>query len=77
MKLTAVEWYAFEEAQIAVDWDNKKITASQFVEKKLNLVEQAKEMEAEQKKEAYNQGIKQGIKFAVNEEWGEEEGGAK
>ncbi len=76
MKLTAVEWYALEEAQIAVDWDNKKITASQFVEKKLKLVEQANEMQEQQRKEAYNEGIKEGIKIAVAEEWGEE-GGAK
>lgn len=76
MKLTAVEWYAREEAQLAVDWYNKKITASQFVEKKLNLVEQAKQMQEQQRKESYIEGIIQGIKFAVHE-WGEEKGGAK
>jgi hypothetical protein len=47
--ISAVEWYALEESQLALDWYNKKITASQFVEKKLNLVEQAKEMEEEQR----------------------------
>jgi hypothetical protein len=77
MKQTAVEWF---NQQLNLYGDmafNKEITLGQYHIKKQELLEQAKEMEAEQKKEAYNQGIKQGIKFAVNEEWGEEEGGAK
>ena len=61
--------------QTAVEWLFDRLQSEPFLTHE--DFKQAKEMEAEQKKEAYNEGIIQGIKFAVNEEWGEEEGGAK
>jgi hypothetical protein len=66
MKQTAVEWLF---SQLP---DHLRLSEDGF-----DTLQQAKTMEAEQKKEAYNEGMIQGIKFAVNEEWGEEEGGAK
>lgn len=65
MKQTAVEWL-FDQLP-----DHLRLSEDGF-----DMLQQAKEMEAEQKKEAYNEGIIQGIKFSVDEEWGEE-GGAK
>jgi hypothetical protein len=66
MTQTAVEWL-FDQLP-----DHLRLSEDGF-----DTLQQAKTMEAEQKKEAYNEGMIQGIKFAVNEEWGEEEGGAK
>jgi hypothetical protein len=56
-KQTAVDWYVRQEAQLAVDWKNKKISGLQFVEKKLKLFEQAKAMEKQQILDAVNATI--------------------
>jgi hypothetical protein len=61
--------------QTAVEWLFDRLQSEPFLTHE--DFKQAKEMQEQQRKEAYNEGIKQGIKFAVNEEWGEEEGGAK
>jgi hypothetical protein len=66
MKQTAVEWL-FE--QIPFEWSSSRAAFEAF--------KQAIEMQEQQRKEAYNQGIKEGIKIAVAIEWGEKEGGAK
>jgi hypothetical protein len=66
MKQTAVEWL-FDQLP-----DHLRLSEDGF-----DMFQQAKEMEDQQRKEAYNEGIKQGIKISVDEEWGEEEGGAK
>jgi hypothetical protein len=66
MTQTAVEWL-FDQLP-----DELRLTKNGF-----EMLQQAKELENQQKKEAYNEGIIQGIKFSVDEEWGEEGGGAK
>jgi len=52
MKQTAVKWYAMQEAELAVDLENKKITGLQFIDKKLKILEQALAMEKEQMENA-------------------------
>jgi len=66
MTQTAVEWL-FDQLP-----DELRLTKNGF-----EMLQQAKELEKQQKKEAYNEGIIQGIKFSVDEEWGEEGKGAK
>ena len=56
MKQTAVKWYAMQEAELAVDLENKKITGLQFIDKKLKILEQALAMEKEQIRKAYCDG---------------------
>jgi hypothetical protein len=61
-KQTAVEWYAEQEIELTLDFISKKINYFEYGIKKLRLIEQAKEMEKQQIKEACNQGYYDGYK---------------
>jgi hypothetical protein len=58
MKQTAVEWLANSIINLEERLRLKEINLNDFIEEKDLLVEQAKEMEKEQKEKAYEQGSK-------------------
>jgi hypothetical protein len=60
MKQTAVEFYSQEEIKLTLDFLENKITQLEYGIKKLRLVEQAKEMEKEQRIQDYSVGYSNG-----------------
>ena len=61
-KQTAVEWFSDNVWKLKSQLENKEITLFQFCSAYFKRYEQAKEMEKEQIKEAYNNGLS----FAIN-----------
>jgi hypothetical protein len=61
-KQTAVEWFSDNVWKLKSQLENKEITLLQFCSAYFKRYEQAKEMEKEQIKEAYNNGLS----FAIN-----------
>jgi hypothetical protein len=57
MKQTAVEWQHIELMRINFEYGTMKISPREFQEQIKDILDKAKEMEKEQKKDAYLRGI--------------------
>ena len=66
MKQTAVEWYAQHEIELTLEFLAKKISELDYGLCRLNLINQAKEMEKQQISKAYEQGSDDGYWHSEN-----------
>ena len=53
---TAVEWYAIEETNLTIDYTQGKLNELEYALKRLDILQQAKQMEKEQIVKAFDDG---------------------
>jgi hypothetical protein len=72
MKQTAVEWFFNEMENLRVKAEITNMDGNDFIIAKVKLLQQAKEMEKQQKKDFFNAGVRYGSGSVMANEWGED-----
>ncbi len=63
MKKTAVEWFSNESWKLKIQLENKEISIGEYAVAYVKLVDEAKEMEREQHRKTYHQGLNSNFQY--------------
>jgi hypothetical protein len=63
MKQTAIEWFSNKSWKLKIQLENKEINIGEYAVAYVKLVDEAKEMEKEQHRKTYHQGLNSNFQY--------------
>jgi hypothetical protein len=63
MKQTSIEWFSNKSWKLKIQLENKEINTGEYAVAYVKLVDEAKEMEKEQHRKTYHQGLNSNFQY--------------
>jgi hypothetical protein len=63
MKQTSIEWFSNKSWKLKIQLENKEISTGEYAVAYVKLVDEAKEMEKEQHRKTYHQGLNSNFQY--------------